>query len=78
MAVIIYNAAVKFSSDFEENTTLSFSDKEDIADYAVNAVGTLSKAKLFTGANGKFNPLNNANRAEAATVIYRLLQMINK
>lgn len=69
MAVMIYRAL--------ENTTegdeFDFADREQIADYALNAVGYLYQNNLISGiGDNLFAPLANTTRAEAASIIYRV------
>ena len=73
MAVILANA-LKYLDKTTEGTGNSFKDASDVSDYAVNAVDTLSAAGIINGyEDGTFQPLNSANRAEAAKVIYGFL-----
>ena len=54
------------------------SDGESIASYAAGAVETLSQGGIITGRDdGSFDPLATANRAEAATIIYRVMYRFN-
>ena len=49
-------------------------DKEDVADWAGNAVAWLEAQKVFVGIAGeKFEPAKNVNRAEAALVVFNTL-----
>jgi hypothetical protein len=49
-----------------------FSDKRDIAGYAVESLATLVKEGLITGSADKLNPRANTTRAEAAVFLYRI------
>lgn len=52
-----------------------FADQAAIAGYAEGAVDRLSKAGVVAGLNeGKFAPKEQATRAQAATIVYRILQ----
>lgn len=52
-----------------------FSDAELIAEYAKDTVSAMVAAGYVKGnADGTINPLGNTTRAEAATIMYRLLQ----
>jgi predicted homoserine dehydrogenase-like protein len=52
-----------------------YNDKDSIAAWAVEWVQKCSTAGIFKGdTQGNFNPQNNANRCEAATVFYRCYQ----
>ena len=74
MAVIAYRAGIAGGAQIEDSGELSFTDKEEIADYAQTAVAALNKAKVLNGSENQFLPQDYTNRAEAAVVIYRLLQ----
>lgn len=73
------DAAVMISRIFKENqeiTNQKFSDDGEISDYAKDAVYILRNKGIINGANGRFNPLNNLTRAEAAQIISNLLNEI--
>ena len=76
MATIIYRllTAKGISS---ANGEKAFKDSDKISDYAKKATDTLSSLGIFSGdENGRFNPKKSASRAEAAKVIYGVLQLI--
>jgi lactocepin len=50
----------------------SFTDKEEIANYAIKSVATLVQENLIMGSDNKINPKSNMTRAEAAVLIYRV------
>ncbi|WP_438448431.1 S-layer homology domain-containing protein [Gorillibacterium sp. sgz5001074] len=50
-----------------------FRDSEEVAAYAVNALGQMHKAGIIQGHNGMIKPNDTATRAEAAVILYRLL-----
>ena len=54
----------------------AFSDRWDIADYAVEGMAALVKTKLVVGYNHLINPLGNATRAEVAVLMHRILDFI--
>jgi putative cell wall-binding protein len=57
----------------ENNTVLDkFSDKRDIAEYAVNSLATLVKAGLIEDSGNKLNPRSSAIRAEVAVFLYNI------
>ena len=76
MAVIIMNA-MKLSDMIDEDssdTELDFTDGSDIADYAVQSVGYMSSHGILNGfEDGSFRPLDNATRAQAAYILYVIL-----
>ena len=58
-----------------EGDVITFADNNDIADYAVEAVKSMKKAEIISGyEDNTFKPKATATRAEAATMIYKLLQ----
>lgn len=54
----------------------SFSDSGDISEYAKAAVGAMAAQKLVQGADGQFRPKDNTTRAEAAAMIYSMLNYL--
>lgn len=79
MSVLLYKAMSIVNlviSDAEESH--AFTDGEIIASYATGAVETLTQGGIITGRDdGSFDPLATANRAEAATIIYRVMHRFN-
>lgn len=72
MAVMIERAAAKTQWEAMEITA---PDAPDIADYAVEAVSHLMAAGIMNGyEDGWIRPEGNATRAEAVTMLYRVLQ----
>ena len=58
---------------------ISFTDKNSISDYAVNAVSKMANAGIISGfESGEFKPLDNATRAEAAVLVARMLDYIGR
>lgn len=49
-----------------------FSDKGEIAGYAVDSVSALVKEGLIVGSDNRLNPRANTTRAEAAVFLYRI------
>ena len=76
MALIAMRAGEILGIEFKDGA-LAYADKDDIAQYAKDAVASLSEAKIINGANGRFEPMGYANRAQTAAVVYRLLQAMN-
>jgi len=73
MAVMIYNA-LKYKNSVLTDEKDGFSDSEKIADYAKTAVRYLAGAGIINGmGDGSFAPDNNATRAEAAVLIYKMM-----
>ena len=78
MSVMIYNTIVFCKADVKtENVHKEFADYMQISDYAKEAVDKLVGMNLINGReNNNFAPLNNSTRAEAATLICRMLDCI--
>lgn len=49
-----------------------FSDKSEVASYAVSSVAALVKEGLIEGSDNQVNPTGNTTKAEAAVFLYRL------
>lgn len=58
------------------NTT--YLDYEDISGWAVESIQSVSALGLLQGSNGKFSPRTLATKAEGATVIARLIELLSK
>ena len=55
---------------------ITFSDSDEVADYAKEAVGALNKAEIVSGVDFQtFAPYAQATRAQMAKIIYRLLEL---
>ena len=55
---------------------LNYTDSVQISDYARNAIFSLSQKGVISGyPDGSFKPKDNISRAEAAVVIYNLLNI---
>lgn len=80
MAVMIYNT-LKIMAGRTENSKedylSTYTDKNEIADYAKPAVNYISKYGVMKGQeDGSFVPKRMATRAEAAVVIYAIFNII--
>ena len=74
MAVIIYNCAKLKGITLKEGS-LTVSDENNISDYAKIPVSALLNSGIVNGTgSGEFNPKGFATRAEAAKMIYMLLE----
>lgn len=74
MAVMIYNAAKWAGMAFETKEFETFSDDNEISDYAKEAVYTLRNEGVINGVDrSTFAPKEPATRAQAAKIIYSLL-----
>ncbi len=78
MMVIVQRGLAYVNAEYEkgEGTELdAFSDNALIAEYATEALSSMVKSGIILGnADGTVNPLGNASRAEAAMVMYRIMQ----
>lgn len=54
-------------------TEVSYSDEQDMAGYAKEAIAEVTNQRWMQGAGGNFNPLGNVTRAEAAVIAERVL-----
>ncbi|MCL2740309.1 MAG: S-layer homology domain-containing protein, partial [Oscillospiraceae bacterium] len=78
VAVMLVNAIDKAGMKLRVvNNNAVFEDNEAIADYAKQSVRTLQMAGIVQGdKNNNFYPKNNAERAEIAVMIYRVLNNV--
>ncbi|WP_208607721.1 S-layer homology domain-containing protein [Paenibacillus pectinilyticus] len=77
LAVVLAN--VLGASAVTSSAEVTFADASEIPSWALNAVGIAQKAGLMKGyAENRFGPLGIVTRAEAITVIVRLLQAQKK
>lgn len=76
MAAMAYRALQKTGATLEQvNDKVEFIDAAEIAAYATEAVAALQTAGTINGmGNGSFLPRNTASRAQAAVILYQLLQ----
>ncbi|MNJ00269.1 hypothetical protein D3C73_1595590 [compost metagenome] len=80
MAALLHRAilASGYSLQLSEQSVPSFADEKDISEYAKKAVEALKQAKVLgADANGSYVPKSSVNRAEAAGLIYNVLQTVN-
>ena len=76
LAAAIYRVLRKNGVAFSKNI-ISFSDSDDIADYAVNAAQLLAGAGVLKGYDdNNFRPLANVTRAEAAVMFNRAYNLL--
>ncbi|MEK5252068.1 bifunctional 2',3'-cyclic-nucleotide 2'-phosphodiesterase/3'-nucleotidase [Paenibacillus sp. FSL F4-0125] len=76
MAIMIANALKDKLQPIDKNAALGkFADKSSIAPYAQDAIAQLTQLGIVNGVEGgKFAPKGIANRAQAAVIIYRMLE----
>jgi hypothetical protein len=73
ISVMTYRAAQLTGTPFEGGE-VNFTDGNLISEYAKAAVGAMQKAEILTGfTDGSFAPRAQATRAQAAVMIYKLL-----
>ena len=70
-AVILHRVFTYKNILFDGSET--FSDNENIADYAAESVSILAANDIIKGYNNRFEPLNNLTRAEAGVLIFRMV-----
>lgn len=75
MFSLLYNALSTLNMLPSTNSTVSksYSDANQVASYARNAIYTLSADGIISGSGGKINPSGLSNRAQMAQVLYNLL-----
>ena len=75
MAVIIVNAYSYLGKNGANGGIDSFTDKNEIADWAKSSVDVASSVGLISGmGDGTFGPAANATRAQAASLLSRLVK----
>lgn len=78
MAVMMANY-VKYKNYKYELKNIDFTDKDQIATWALESVKILNNLKIMQGnSDGSYNPKKVATRAEIATVFYNYLNFLNK
>lgn len=74
LAVLAYRLyQYKASNQSIPVDALRYDDKEQISDYAADAVRFVTAAEIMQGNNNLFSPKRNTTRQEAVAVLYRLL-----
>lgn len=72
MAVMLY----RYKKAQNAETEITYTDKDEISDYALDAIAWANEAGIMTGnENGSFAPMRNSSRAEAAAVFVRLFNL---
>lgn len=76
MAVMAYRFACSAGYEFKNSASINnFSDRAVIGDYAKEAISALYSESIITGmSDTAFEPNATATRAQAAVMVYRLLQ----
>lgn len=77
MAVLLNNTLKLKGVQLPDEDTVTFEDKSSIADYAIVAVSNMVYIGAVNGVSEtEFNPMGEATRAQAATIIYRVLDKL--
>ncbi|MGG4032867.1 S-layer homology domain-containing protein [Paenibacillus cisolokensis] len=74
-AAVIAARALRLHREASGRTGLSYADAERIASWAASSVAATAEAGLMQGYAGKFRPLRTISRAEAAVLLYRIVEM---
>ena len=78
LCVALANASEKFGKLTEEGT-LEFEDTADISQWALNSCAKCYKYGLISGmGNNRFEPKQNATRAQTASIISRLIDIMEE
>jgi sialate O-acetylesterase len=76
MSVMVNNVSKFVNLTFNQNNKIDFTDYNNIATWAKQAVDTLSSSGVINGiGNNKFDPTGMSTRAQAAKIIYTILKM---
>ena len=78
LCTIVYRAMLTLDVQIEvEDMAVEIADKEKISDYAIDAVEAMYRAGIVSGVgNGNFAPDMYATRAQAAKIIYEVIERI--
>ena len=75
-ALIVYRALK--NENIVLNGSADFADNNDIALYALTAVGALKEYGIISGDGTNFYPASDITRAEAAQILFKTLTSVNK
>lgn len=78
MAVLIERVLTYKEIEVEKAEVAPFADASEVASYAKEAVANMKAIGIIQGYNNHYNPKDNLTRAEAATVIASLLELLAK
>lgn len=78
LATIVYNyVSYRYNISYSGYDAYKFNDSSEISDYAFEAISWVSNMGIMDGRDdGTFDPQNTANRAELATVLVRLTEVM--
>lgn len=74
MVVMLYRIAKERNIDLRKIKTVLFYDDANISEWAYEAVAVMSETEIVNGSGNSFFPNNPASRAEAAKLVYSLIQ----
>ena len=77
MCVMVYRLLANDNPSIYSVNGIEFGDKDEISDYALDAVGFLSEKEIINGYNGSFAPKQPITRAEAAVIMNRVYNYRN-
>jgi len=78
MAVMVHRLLAKLNKmDRVSDMSKEYNDMKNVSGYALNSVKILLNAGIMQGDNNMFYPLKNATRAEAAQLIFNIINSIN-
>lgn len=76
IATMVYRACREYAEQTDAET--NFKDFDEVSQWAKEAISAISAAGIVNGyTDGTFRPGNTATRAEAAVIIYRMMQEYN-
>ncbi|WP_069650534.1 S-layer homology domain-containing protein [Caloranaerobacter ferrireducens] len=79
MATMIVRTMKYLHPDVDYSSELYFIDKDEISNWAKDSVGIAYNKGIVNGVGeNRFAPKETANRAQAAVMIYRLLEKLNR
>ncbi len=78
MAVMTVRALTSFGAALQGGEAPVFTDEDGIADYAKEAVKVLAAAGILSGSEGKFAPVDNLTREQAAKVLCMIRKELTK
>jgi len=79
MAVLVYRLyQYKFGKKSIVSFNNTFKDRQDISQYAEEAVNFTAAKEIMMGSDGRFEPQRSTTRQEAAVVLYRLLEYMGE
>ena len=74
MAVMIARTIDKLDVETDKIEVDEFADEKSVSDYAKDSVELMKSIGLIEGYNNEFRPLDNLTRAEAATIIAKIIK----